>query len=79
MAFNRIEDFGNGEEDDDAWKRMRAHMQPGQVDQSIRSAIQMCWMMLPPSKRSPEEVERQIRRIVDRALKNMKDDRSEFS
>ena len=34
----------------------------------IRQAIQQCWMLLAKEKRTPEELESQIRRIVDRAL-----------
>ncbi len=51
---------------------------PGHVDQSIRQAIKMCWMALPKDKRNVEEVERQIRRLVDRALKDLREDHEAF-
>jgi len=51
---------------------------PGQVDQMIRQAIQMCWMMLPEDKRSVDGVENQMRRIVDRAIKNLREDGDVF-
>ncbi len=51
---------------------------PGAVDQAIRSAIQICWMGLPKEKKNIDEVEQQIRRLVDRALKNAREDASEF-
>lgn len=51
---------------------------PGQVDQSIRQALQMCWMMLPDDKKTPEELEAAIRRIVDRAIANFRDDFETF-
>jgi hypothetical protein len=51
---------------------------PGQVDQTVRQAVQMCWMALPKPKRSIGEVERQIRRLVDRALKDLREDREAF-
>ncbi len=51
---------------------------PGQVDQMIRQAIQHCWIALPKDKRNVEEVESQIRRLVDRALKDLREDRQAF-
>lgn len=51
---------------------------PGQVDQMIRQAIQMCWMTLPKSRRNIDEIERQIRRVVDRALANLREDGAAF-
>jgi hypothetical protein len=65
-------------EDPDREKKMRAMFSPGQVDQTVRQAIQMCWMMLPADGRTLDEVERQVRRIVERALKDLRDDASAF-
>lgn len=60
-------------------KAMRAMMlDPQAVDQQIRQAISFCWMMLPEDKKSHEAVEREIRRIVDRALQNLKEDMTAF-
>jgi hypothetical protein len=64
--------------DADAGKRMREFFTPQMVDQQIHSAIQSCWMMLPPERRSVEEVEKQLRRIVDRALKDLREDATAF-
>jgi hypothetical protein len=64
--------------DPDAMKRMRAFFSPQQVDQLIRQAIQFCWMSLPPDKQNVEEVEKQIRRIVDRALRDLREDSESF-
>lgn len=47
---------------------------PGCVDQGIRAMVQACWMSLPAEKRSAPEVDKQIRRIVDRALADFADD-----
>lgn len=58
--------------------KMRQWMGPGQVDQSIRHAIHFCWMSLPEDKRTVEEVEHQIRRLVDRALENLREDAAAF-
>ena len=78
MTTNRFGGFGDSS-DDEVWERTRAHLQPSQVDQSIRSAIQLCWMMIRPSERTPQELERQIRRILDRALKDIQEDLDAFS
>ena len=64
--------------DPDAEKRMRAFFSPQQVDQQIRHAIQFCWMALPPEQQNVEEVEKQIRRIVDRALRDLREDADSF-
>lgn len=64
--------------DPSAMEGMEGLFGPGHVDQSIRQAIQVCWMALPKEKRSVEEVERQIRRLVERALKDQRDDRDAF-
>jgi hypothetical protein len=65
-------------DDPDAAKKMRAMFSPGQVDQSVRHAIQMCWMMLPENGKSTDELEKQFRRIVDRAIKDLRDDAKAF-
>jgi hypothetical protein len=61
-----------------AAKKMREFFSPGQIDQSVRQAIQMCWMMLPDKKRSVTELEKQFRRIVERALKDLREDADAF-
>jgi hypothetical protein len=55
----------------------RGMMAPN-VDLQIRSAIQTCWMALPGSRRNVDEVEKEIRRVVDRALRDLRDDASSF-
>jgi hypothetical protein len=64
--------------DPEATKRMRAIFGPQHVDHQIREAIQVCWMALPPDKQNVEEVEKQIRRIVDRALRDLREDADSF-
>jgi hypothetical protein len=59
-------------------KRMHAFCSPQLVDHQIRQAIQFCWMSLPDEKRSVDEVEKQIRRVVDRALRNLREDADSF-
>jgi hypothetical protein len=58
--------------------RLRSLMGPGQVDQAIRQAIQFAWMMLPNDKKTVAEDERVIRQVVDRALKNFREDAEAF-
>ena len=64
--------------DDDAMDKMRDMFGPTQIDQQIRQAIHFCWMGLPNDKRNVDELERQIRRLVDRALSDVREDFDEF-
>lgn len=65
-------------DDPDANDKMRRMFGPEQIDQQIRQAIQSCWMMLPTEKKTVDDVERQIRRLVDRALKDLREDFDAF-
>jgi hypothetical protein len=67
---------GGGE---DAMDKMSEMFGPGHVDQSIRGAIQACWMALPKARRNVAEVEREIRRITERALANFREDAEAFA
>lgn len=64
--------------DDDSRQKFRAMFGPGQIDQQIRQAIHFCWLSLPDDKRNFDELERQIRRLVDRALRDAREDFDEF-
>ena len=57
---------------------MRDTMGPLVVDQSLRAAITTCWMALPERERSPDRVEKEILRLIQRALKDLKDDAVAF-
>ena len=65
-------------DDPDSRDRMRRFMGPGQVDEQIRQAIQFAWIMLPDERKTVTEVERLIRQIVERALKNFREDAESF-
>jgi hypothetical protein len=65
-------------DDDESVKKMREMFGPGQIDQQIRQAINFCWMGLPQDKRNIDELERQIRRLVDRALNDLREDFDAF-
>jgi hypothetical protein len=64
--------------DPDRLKKMHAFFGPQHVDSQIRQAIQFCWMALPPERQNVEGVEIEIRRIVDRALRDLRDDYKSF-
>ena len=64
--------------DPDALNEMRSFFSPQMVDQGIRQAIQICWMSLPADKKNVNEVETQIRRIVERALRDFREDSDQF-
>jgi hypothetical protein len=64
--------------DPEAMKRMRAFISPQQVDEQIRQAIHICWLSLPPEQQNVGEIEKQIRRIVDRALRDLREDADQF-
>ena len=59
-------------------KEMRDMFGPQAVDQGIKQAISMCWMMLPKEKKNPDAVAAEIRRIVERALADLKEDAQAF-
>jgi hypothetical protein len=63
------------EKDFDAVRQMFG---PTEIDREIRRAIQICWMSLPKERRNVDEVERQIRRIFDRALRDAHEDFDNF-
>jgi hypothetical protein len=66
-----------GPDDHEKYEKMR-HMILPMVDQGIRSTISSVWMSLPPASRTVDEVERQVRRLVDRALHDLREDASAF-
>ena len=54
-------------DDPDAAKKMRGMFGPQQVDQQIRQAISMCWMMLPKEKKNPDAYRQQLDIFPDAA------------
>ncbi|WP_299463563.1 hypothetical protein [uncultured Gimesia sp.] len=73
MAFQKFDP-----NDEESLDKMREFFNPSHVDNTVRQSLQMCWMMLPNDKRNADELERQFRRIVDRALKDMREDEQAF-
>ncbi len=64
--------------DPDAGKNMRRMFGPGQVDEQIRQAIHLCWMMLPDDRKTVDELEKHLRRIIERAFKDLREDADQF-
>ena len=60
----------------DSWKCSKV---PPHVDHMVRQAIQHCWAVLPKERRDVPELEQQIRRMVERALKDFADDQAAFA
>ncbi len=73
MVHHAIAQAG-GDDNEDPMSAMRDMFGPGHVDQTVRAAIQACWMALPKERRNVEELEREIRRLVERAISNLHED-----
>lgn len=52
---------------------------PSGPDQAIRQAILLVWGLMPNDRKNPRAVADQIRRLVDRALKDMDEDAGQFN
>ena len=71
MSEVRKVEAGNADE-------FRKMLGPGAVDQMVRHALQMCWIILPDSPTKVDDVEREFRRVVDRALRDQREDHGKF-
>ena len=70
VHFNEVKDFDP--------KAMANIMGPGATDAMVRQVIQTCWMSMPEEKRTVDHVETEIRRLVERALKDLREDANAF-
>lgn len=66
--------FDRNNQDSLQVSRMRELVSPNQIDHQIRDAIGLLWGILPKEKRNVDEVERQLHRVVDRALRDLRED-----
>ncbi|MGD0139710.1 MAG: hypothetical protein ABSD28_12600 [Tepidisphaeraceae bacterium] len=73
-----MESFKGGKGDKKAYKRMADFFGPAHVDHAIRQTIQFCWMSLPRKRKNIDELEKQVRRILDRALRDFREDSEQF-
>ena len=69
---------GSGGKPEETRKAMRDMLGPQAVDWFIRHAISTCWMMLPDNKKNVTQVEAEIRRLVERAVQNLREDARSF-
>jgi len=74
-AVAKSDDDDNNE---NPMEKMSEMFGTGHVDQSVRQAIQACWMAMPAQRRNVAEVEKEIRRLVERALANLREDAEIF-
>ena len=65
-------------DDPEAAKKMRQMFGPDHADQMLRQAIHFGWMMLPEKRKTVDELEKQMRRLMDRALKDLREDAEAF-
>ncbi|MBI3461974.1 MAG: hypothetical protein HY000_02800 [Planctomycetes bacterium] len=65
-------------DDPEAGDKMRQMFGPGQLDAHVRQAMNLCWMMLPDDQKTVDELERQFRRLVDRAIADLREDQEAF-
>ena len=66
---------GDGPPDPEAYRNM---ISPSHVDQMIRGAVQMCWTMLPSDRKNVDSVQKEIQRLVDRVMRDMREDQQAF-
>ena len=64
--------------DEAAAKTMAEMFGPGQIDQTIRQALQYCWLSLPKSRKNLDEWEKQVRRIFERAVRDYREDSTQL-
>jgi len=51
---------------------------PGAIENHLRQAFLLCWIMLPPERRLPDEVASSVRSIFERVSKSWSEDASRF-
>jgi hypothetical protein len=73
-----FQELDPNEDDEQRAEKMLDMMGPNHIDHQIRQAIQFLWMVLPKEKRNVDEIERQVRRLVDRALRDLREDFDSF-
>ena len=64
--------------DADDPKDLTGFFGPGHVDAVMRQTFQACWMALPKDRKNADELEKQMRRLFERALKDFREDREAF-
>jgi hypothetical protein len=57
---------------------MAMFQNPAQLDQTVRQAVQLCWTVIPKERQTIEELQKQFRRVVERALEDFAEDKTAF-
>lgn len=74
MAFHVCEDTGG----EDERQKLGDFLGPGHVDASVRQSLQLLWAILPAEKKNVDDIESEFRRLVDRALRDFREDAARF-
>jgi len=53
-------------------------MGPGSVDALLRQTINQCWITLPQDKKNVAAVQAEVRRLMERALRDLEEDATAF-
>lgn len=64
--------------DPEALSRFLRETTPDAANASIRKAVFLAWWLLPTDERTDENLEREIRRLLDGALNDFRADREAF-
>ena len=51
---------------------------PGAADNALRQALAMCWAILPDNRKNVAEAEAELRRLVERAIRDLREDAQSF-
>jgi hypothetical protein len=51
---------------------------PGAADHALRQALAMCWAILPDNRKNVAEAETELRRLVERAIRDLREDAQSF-
>ncbi len=54
--------------------RMTELMGPSMVDRQLRQAMDLCWMSLPPERRTVDHLDKEMERLLARAIENLRED-----
>jgi hypothetical protein len=65
-------------DDTEGIRKLAESIGPGVVDQSIRQAVHFCWMLMPTEQRNTENLAEELRRILERALRDFAQDAKGF-
>lgn len=59
--------------------KIKASISPSHIDFTLRQALQMLWMTLPENRKTPEAVEAEFRRLVERVVRDFNEDAERFA